>query len=308
MSPIFMNGGDGKRGMHMPAAITHYYHVLRVLELWKPDTANRDALLWGAQGPDFLFYHRVLPWQKGESLSVYGERLHQEEVVQTLSILRGYAESHPSEIVKSYIAGFLCHYAADRTCHPFVRAHAHGLLQVQPEQDEQIAHHELESALDVILLRYEAGALPIEFSLKKTLPKDPQVEAEIATLYAFLLHVRFGVPHAKPLVEQAIRDAHTALGWLNDRTSLKKSLVERWEKKHGGKHLLSCHIRGVGEGDDFDYANTLLGTWRWPENGEPKNESFFDVYERSIQDALELINGFFAGIDLDKLTGGRSFG
>ena len=142
----------------MPAAITHYYHALRVLELWKQDSVNHNALLWGAQGPDFLFYHRVLPWQKGESLSVYGERLHQEEVVQTLSILRGYAESHPSEIVKSYIAGFLCHYAADRTCHPFVRAHARELLQVQPEQDEQIAHHELESALDVILLRYEAGA------------------------------------------------------------------------------------------------------------------------------------------------------
>lgn len=112
------------------------------------------------------------------------------------------------------------------------------------------------------------GALPIEFSLKKTLPKNPQVEAEIATLYAFLLHVRFGVSNAKPLVEQAIRDAYTALGWLNDRTSLKKSLVERWEKKHGGKHRISCHIRGVGEGDDFDYANTLLGTWRWPRAGQ----------------------------------------
>ena len=281
----------------MPAAITHYYHALRVLELWKPNhtEVERDAFLWGAQGPDLLFYPRALPWQKGESLSSFGERLHQESVSRTVSILHEYGEAHPSECVWSCIAGFLCHYAADRICHPFIEAQARELLKIQPDQDAQIAHHEMESALDVVLLRYEAGALPIEFSLKKTLPKNQKVQAEIVSLYAFLLHVRFGVSHALPLVEQAVKDARTAMGWLNDHTSLKKPLVERWEKKHGGKHTLSCHIRGVGEGDDFDYANTLLQTWRSPEDGRENNESFLDVYERSIVEALEQIKSFFSG-------------
>ena len=147
----------------MPAAITHYYHALRVLELWKPNhtEVERDAFLWGAQGPDLLFYHRALPWQKGESLSSFGERLHQESVSRTVSILHEYGEAHPSECVWSCIAGFLCHYAADRICHPFIEAQARELLKIQPDQDAQIAHHEMESALDVVLLRYEAGALPI---------------------------------------------------------------------------------------------------------------------------------------------------
>lgn len=292
----------------MPAAITHYYHALRVLELWKPENIEWDAFLWGAQGPDFLFYHRVLPWQKGESLSAYGGQIHQEAVLQTFSALRDYAQAHPSVCIQSYIAGFLCHYAADRTCHPFVRAQTQELRKHEPEQGGQIAHHELESALDVILLRYEAGALPIEFSLKKTLPKNRAVQQEIAKLYAFLLHVRFGLVNAQAMVEQAMRDAYTALGWLNDRTSLKKPLVERWEKKHGGKHVLSCHIRGAGEGDEFDYANTLLGIWYNPEDGKPSNESFFDVYEHSILDAFEQIKGFFSGESLDAWIGNRNFG
>ena len=139
----------------MPAAITHYYHALRVLELWKPNhtEVERDAFLWGAQGPDLLFYHRALPWQKGESLSSFGERLHQESVSRTVSILHEYGEAHPSECVWSCIAGFLCHYAADRICHPFIEAQARELLKIQPDQDAQIAHHEMESALDVVLLR-----------------------------------------------------------------------------------------------------------------------------------------------------------
>lgn len=293
----------------MPAAITHYYHVQRVMELWKRESADRDALLWGAQGPDFLFYHRVLPWQKGESLSVYGTRLHGEAPARTFSILQDYVAAHDSNVVRSYIEGFLCHYAADRTCHPFVRAQAQKLLALEPEQGESVVHHEEESALDVILLRYEAGELPIEFRLKKTLPKNDPVQQEIAQLYTFLLKVLYDVPNALHAVMQAMTDARSALGWLNDRTSLKKSLVERWEKKHGGKHLLSCHMRGTGEGDQFDYANTLLDKWCWPsDSGEPSWESFFDVYERSILDALALEKAFFLDRNIKEEVGDRSFG
>lgn len=287
----------------MPAAITHYYHAQRVLELYKRDGIDRDAFLWGAQGPDFLFYHRALPWQKGKSLSGIGERLHQESPVRTLNSLREYQNSRHSNILQSYIEGFLCHYAADRTCHPFVQAQAQKWLELEPEQDGCIAHHEVESALDVILLRYEAAALPIEFNLKKTIPKNEAVQKEIAELYTFLLDELFHLPDARTMVEQAIRDAHVVTGWLNDRTSLKKLLVERWEKKHGGKHTVSCHMRSVAEGDIFDYANTLLGEWRWPpESGEAKHESFFDVYERSVLDAQALMKGFFSGSGLMDLT------
>ena len=64
----------------MPAAITHYLHAKRVLEAMQKRESSfqvvGDAFYWGAQGPDFLFCSRFLPWQKGEKLSAYGSRLH----------------------------------------------------------------------------------------------------------------------------------------------------------------------------------------------------------------------------------------
>lgn len=45
---------------------------------------NEHAFIWGAQGPDFLFSHRYLPWQKGESLEPLGGRLHEEPPSRTL--------------------------------------------------------------------------------------------------------------------------------------------------------------------------------------------------------------------------------
>ena len=47
----------------MPACLTHYYFAQNVRENL-PDASSLDACAyaWGAQGPDFLFCHRFLPF------------------------------------------------------------------------------------------------------------------------------------------------------------------------------------------------------------------------------------------------------
>lgn len=57
----------------MPACLTHYYFAQSVREDL-PDKASLDscAYAWGAQGPDFFFCHRFLPFWKGESIKEYG--------------------------------------------------------------------------------------------------------------------------------------------------------------------------------------------------------------------------------------------
>lgn len=283
----------------MPAAITHYYHAKRVLEEVKPkQEVQEDAFFWGAQGPDFLFCHRGLPWQKGDSLAEYGEKLHQEPPAHIFTYLQEYQKVQNDDVISAYCMGFLCHYAADRVCHPFIRCQAERLNKIEPEQNVEITHHQVESALDSIILRYEAASLPMEFNLKTTLPKNLSVQQKVAELYAFLLKRLYGDSEKESLLLQAADDARVVFGWLNDRTSLKKSLVERWEKKHGGKHIYSCHMRPVSEGDTFDYANVLLQDWCWPQQSRAvRKESFFDLYEQSVLDAQKLIAGFLAGAD-----------
>ncbi|WP_195983458.1 zinc dependent phospholipase C family protein [Clostridium sp. D33t1_170424_F3] len=283
----------------MPAAITHYYHAKRALEEAKPkQEIPEDAFLWGAQGPDFLFCHRGLLWKKGDSLAEYGEKLHQEPPAHIFTCLQEYCKLHHDAAIAAYCMGFLCHYAADCICHPFIYCQAERLLKIEPGQDLEIAHHQVESALDSIILRYEAASLPMEFNLKKALPKNPSVQRKIAELYAFLLERLYGISGKESLLIQAADDARAVFGWLNDRTSLKKSLVERWERRHGGKHTYSCHMRPVSEGDTFDYANVLLQDWSWPQHSEAvRKESFFDLYEQSVLDAQKLIADFLAGAD-----------
>ena len=68
----------------MPAAITHYLQVERVVnglkKLHPGFEYNKNAILWGAQGPDFILSHRCLPGQSGESIKKYGAYLQDEDI------------------------------------------------------------------------------------------------------------------------------------------------------------------------------------------------------------------------------------
>lgn len=291
----------------MPAAITHFLQAERIMEeLKKKDDhllLNRDAFLWGAQGPDFLYCHRFLPWQRGESLKQYAEKLHHEKPSRIFSAMREYYNTTSQDrIVLSYIYGFVCHYSLDRIGHPFINCGALLLLLQHPEQTEEILHNQIESSLDVIMLRYERSELPLDFSLKWTVPKNQVVQAKIAELYSSILNRLYGLMDAETVLLQATNDCRLIFGLLNDRTTIKKSIIEKYEKRHG-KHSVSCHIRGISEGDEYDYANTLLEEWHWPPaDGTPRNESFFDLYEHSVTDSLELIENYLTVEDFGERT------
>lgn len=155
----------------MPAAITHFLHSQRVLAETKQaeqSTFSSEAFAWGAQGPDFFYCHRFLPWWRGQCLAGCGDRLHDAPPASTLASMWRYVREHPEDgYAKSYAQGFLCHYAADSVCHPFVEYWASRMAEENPPQTESVCHNEIESALDLIMLRSERGCFPLNFRSKE---------------------------------------------------------------------------------------------------------------------------------------------
>jgi hypothetical protein len=296
----------------MPAAITHFLQAEKVMDgLEKLDTrypVDRDAFLWGAQGPDFLYCHRCLPWQRGNSLKQYAEKLHREKPLELFKVMREYVtEKNPNQVVESYLYGFLCHYSLDRISHPYIQYHTKVLLEKNAGQNEAFLHNQIESVLDTIMLRYEKGRLPVEFNLKWTVPKNRGIQSQIADLYAFVFYQLYGLNDSRTELFQATEDCRRVFGLLNDRTTMKKALAERLEKR---KKLcgLSCRFRPVSEGDEYDYANVLLSDWYWPlDNRVVRNENFFTLYDQSIQESLDLIQCFSDADRFEKETGNQSF-
>ena len=180
------------------------------------------------------------------------------------------------------------------------------MRQADPSQDAGVYHNEVESALDLIILRYEQSALPYEFPLKRTVPHHPAAERSIARLFVSVLADLYGVRFSEERLLECLEDCRKIFSLLTDRTGLKKNLVRAVEGKKS--HAISCHIRGMTEDGDDDYANTLLEAWRWPmESGEMRRDSFFDLYESSIERAALLIREAPDCRDFAALTGNIPF-
>ena len=281
----------------MPAAICHYLHgerVWKVLQKRKP-LLSSDAFFLGVQGPDVFYFHRALPWHKKKetSLRTWGDTFHQENPAKLFQTLRQQYEQNRAPILEAYLYGFLCHYSLDRTTHPLIQYGAATLHQLHPEKPELFLHHQIESVLDTILLRYERGALPTEFPLKQVVPMNEAVWEEVSRFYQRVIAALFQKEISQDALLEMLQDSRKVLGVLYDRTTLKQTFLARRERRKG-KYQISCYFRSISEEEDYDYANVCEQEWQWPlAAGQARRETFFDLYERSVQETQELIEAYF---------------
>ena len=286
----------------MPACLTHYYFAQNVREsLEEKASLNLCAYAWGAQGPDFFFCHRFLPFWKGRSLKDYGGRLHRETPSKVLGAMRDFLKEHPDPVYRSYVWGFVCHYSLDCTAHPYVNWLAVELAKQRPWETPSTMHGEIESALDAIILRFETGKLPSEVPLKEMFPKNEPIQRKIAHLYHHVFLSLYGEDVPEELLVQAMSDAHVVFSLVTDRTGLKRKVIQRIEK--GKPSSISSHLVPLTESDDVDYANLQNAPWG---DGD-SHQSFFELYGEAQGVAGKILGNFMDG-DLSQLTEEKPFG
>ncbi|SFE47631.1 hypothetical protein SAMN05216378_3250 [Paenibacillus catalpae] len=114
----------------MPNVWTHLIFGQKVLDrLQEAGLISSEPLRrlfnLGCQGPDFLFYHRFLPWQGKSPMIQLGTEMHNRDcgpVIMKLldSVVGRSADAdHPDPAVV-YSIGFVLHHVLDRHIHPLV--------------------------------------------------------------------------------------------------------------------------------------------------------------------------------------------
>ncbi len=172
----------------MPSSITHQLIAEETLSrlpasLQTAVEAAPDEYFFGCQGPDFLFFYRI----GNRSEYNLGKFMHRNCVYDVfclfLRVLRGeFAEFSLRErtCVLSYALGYITHYCADSTFHPFVYRY---LALINAEKS---VHQQIENDWDVYFLRNlrgrEAEKFFPSFSVKRLKKCDalPSLYARIA--------------------------------------------------------------------------------------------------------------------------------
>ena len=287
----------------MPNCVTHFLHAKQVLNQLPEEltrTLNKNAYFWAAQGPDFLFCHRYLPFMKGASIQSYGSQLHKAKPSDIFRAMRSYVKQYPKDpIARSYALGFVNHYALDSICHPYIKALAKELRKEHMDQDLTALHAEVESSLDTIMLRRETGKLPSQIKLNHFFPKDEPVQREISKIYSFLIERLFDTVVKESVLYQSTKDTRIVFSLLTDSTGLKRKLISKIES--GRPKYLTGHIIPLVEDAEIDFSNISGFVWT-KENGEESKKSFFELFDEAQNQAKRIIVQYET-CDFSVLTG-----
>lgn len=164
----------------MPSTYAHYRFGRDVLkELPKrshlSDKRNHQLFMIGLHGPDILFYYH--PFHKNP-VSTQGTDLHNRVAssffARALSAVNSFENPAEREAAIAYTCGVICHYALDKSCHPYV---------YDLTDSKQFLHSEIESEFDRMLLT-EDGFEPVGKILTKHVIPSAFAARIIAKFYS----------------------------------------------------------------------------------------------------------------------------
>ncbi len=209
----------------MPEAYTHI-RIARVARTQSGVGAANAAYEMGANGPDPLFAYRILSKRRPYPLPQLGSRMHVEQCGRFLRVMI-FSAVTPAQ--RSYVLGFLAHYAGDSVLHPYIAfqtgeggqfhtPHGHGFCEV---------------AMDTMFYEQDCGKRAVPASVAAP-TLAPQELAEIVQL----LHDAILRVYAADVPHEALADAFhdfcavhrffcsphggkRALAWLAERVVLR---------------------------------------------------------------------------------------
>ena len=289
----------------MPAVVSHYIHAKSVEEKIKALNPDLDfcetAYNYGAQGPDFLFSHKVwLTLVGGDNLYELGSALHSCNTSEFFAVAKEYIENESCDkgVALSFIYGFLCHYALDRFTHPLIYA-------VQEQYTKAFGlengisfsvHNIIEYTIDTMLLKSEMGISDGRvFDNSSVIPEDARVIEEMSRLMAYVVPRTVGHQATVEDYKDGFRHMVLTQKLLYDPKGIKRGILSIPQKpllRITGPLLVGMLRQKRCDGK-WDYMNLTHKEWSMVHAPERKStDSFMDLYKASQQDALNLVAAF----------------
>ncbi len=211
----------------------------------------------GLHGPDVFFYYKAL---EHNAVNASGYAMHarpgREFFERAEDIVRG-IPSEDTAPTMAYLYGFLCHFALDSTCHPYVERMA---------RETPLSHNAIESEFDRLLMAAD-GFDPLRYRPGRHLRASRFHARVIARLFP-------GITEAQVL--RSIRSQRRDVALLAPRGPLLRKVVIRLME------LLHCP-RGIHD--------MVITPHELPGSG-PICAELLRLYQSAVPFAAELIENY----------------
>jgi len=298
----------------MAGTITHAYFAEDIAKRINFNKKYINNLKAFSQGYDIYFF-LIKKRKNGKKIANY---FHQHDTQNFFINMINYIKDNQlynDDEIKSYLYGYINHYVLDKNIHPFVKYKSGVFKKKKPETYKYNAKHaNMENYIDAYLINKRENIFPGKFKSQNCL-KPYKFSNNLNNLidYTFLKTYKF--KDASKKYEFAIHKACFEYGLLrNDSFGIKRKIYSFMDiftsiKAYKFKPISLAY--NIGELDDV--LNLEHKTWCHPmDKNETYNTSFFDIYNKSLDEAentIKLVNDYFNNIkiNLNKLFDNTSF-
>lgn len=293
----------------MPAFATHYLFLEELKEQLEKEldfTLDFKVAGVGTQGPDIFIFHRLWPPVKVyKALFGVASKLHRGKPAELFEAFAEYLKiSERPHIARSFIYGFILHYALDRNCHPFVYAYQNMITETNKHIHPLAAHNRVEHAVDTYLLNKRKGIYPPSlFNPEDTFTTDGEALDEIARIMQYAVKKCHGKDIDFSEARRAVTDTANIQRMLSDKNGRALKIAKAVETPLGPVIRYfkpSASIKPTNLIMCDRYANRWHHEWTSPYSKAVSRESFEDLFEKAKPDALELLKGFEAIVKGEK--------
>ena len=292
-------------------------HAFFAEDIAKRININKDYinnLKTFSQGHDMYFF-LIKKRKNGKKIGNY---FHKHETQKFFINMINYIKDnhlYNDDEIKSYLYGYINHYILDKNIHPYVRYKTGVFKKKRPETYKYNSKHaNMENYIDAYLIYTRENILPGKYKSQNCL-KPNKFSNNLKDLIDYTFLKTYDFKNASKKYEFAIHNACFEYALLrNDSFGIKRkiySFVDKFTSKKAYKFEPVSLAYKIGELDEV--LNLDHKQWNHPmDKKETYNTSFFDIYNNSLDEAVNTINkvnDYFNNkkIDLTKLFDNTSF-
>jgi len=244
----------------------------------------------GSSGPDFLFYYRILPWEKADpihDLKNVGNKVHSGRIndfyQSALGVIQTTQDESTREIMTVFLAGHLSHWALDSTAHPYIFAKT-GVIG---SGETKYWHFRFESMLDTLMVTQVKGFKIENIHMPDFVSSTSQTRKAVAYLYRQIIIDLYEIDIPEKVYEDSLVATTKIAKLLYDPYTLKFPAVQLGEKASGKLWEFSGHMV-IGEVDKkHDILNLEHKAWAHPcDDKLVSTESFPELYLKAKDRAM----------------------
>ena len=267
----------------------HKQEILRMIR------RHEHLFYIGTNGPDFLFFHNAKPWQvmKSHQIAKIGSVLHREQVNDfyegALQAIRSQQDETIKERMIVYFMGHLCHWALDKTTHPYIFYRTGNCKGKSASM-----HHRFESMMDAMMLKRYHQTTVRHYPQYEITTYDEKMLQAIARVYVPATKAALRIDLKVYDIRKALDDWYDVQKLLYLPSERAMTLLQQFEKKVNQDWYLSGYIVPEHVDETYDVLNLDHTLWYHPCTLRlSSTASFIDLFEEALGVASEALKVAF---------------